>query len=178
MLAPCLLINNRVRFPASETGKQPEPQPNHITMNPANFTINPWEPLAGLRTLQREMNRLFDGGFAAQRGSRFPLVNLMSDSNEAVVTAEIPGVDPADLEINLTKGQLTIRGTLKDASPQGEEVVCHRKERPSGAFARTFSLPFEVEEDKISAKYDKGVLAVTLPRAEKAKPRNIPVIAG
>lgn len=142
------------------------------------MTLNPWEPLAGLRTLQREMNRLLDNNPSTRRPSRFPLVNLMSDSNEAVVTAEIPGVDPADLEISLTKGQLTIRGTLKDHAPQGEDVVCHRKERPAGAFARTFALPFEVEEDKIAAKYDKGVLAITLPRAEKAKPRTIPVIAG
>ena len=152
--------------------------PNHTTMNPARMTLNPWEPLASLRNLQREMNRLFDGGLAVERGLRFPLVNLMSDSNEAVVTAEIPGVDPADLEISLTKGQLTIRGTLKDDAPQGDGIVCHRKERPVGTFARTFSLPFEVEEDKIAAKYDKGVLAVTLPRAEKSKPRTIPVIAG
>jgi len=147
-------------------------------MNLANLTIHPWEPLAGLRSLQREMNRLFDGGISAPRGLRFPLVNLMSDANEALITAEIPGVDPADLEINLTKGQLTIRGTLKDTGPQDDDVVCHRKERPVGSFARTFTLPFEVEEDKISAKYEKGVLAVTLPRAEKAKPKNIPVIAG
>lgn len=147
-------------------------------MNPANITIHPWEPLAGLRSLQREMDRLFGSESTAPRGGRFPLVNLMSDANEAVVTAEIPGVDPADLEVSLTKGQLTIRGTLKDAAPQGEEIVCHRKERPVGSFARTFPLPFEVEEGKISAKYEKGVLAVTLPRAEKAKPRNIPVTAG
>jgi len=147
-------------------------------MNPANLTINPWEPLAGLRTLQREMNRLFDGGSVAQRGARFPLVNLMSNGNEALVTAEIPGVDPADLEISLTKGVLTIRGTLKDSAPQGEDVICHRKERPVGSFVRAFTLPFEVEEDKISAKFEKGVLAVTLPRAEKSKPKNIPVITG
>ena len=147
-------------------------------MNPANITIHSWEPLVGLRNLQREMNRLFDGGFGVPRGVRFPLINLMSDANEAVVTAEIPGVDPADLEVSLTKGQLTIRGTLKDHTPEGDEVVCHRKERPVGSFARTFALPFEVEENKIAAKYEKGVLAVTLPRAEKSKPKNIPVIAG
>jgi len=147
-------------------------------MNLTSMTLNPWEPLAGLRTLQREMNRLLEDGPAHRRPARFPLVNLMSDAHETVITAEIPGVDPADLEISLTKGQLTIRGTLKDHAPQDDQVVCHRKERPTGTFARTFALPFEVEEDKISAKYDKGVLAVTLPRAEKAKPRSIPVIAG
>ena len=142
------------------------------------MTIHPWESLAAFRDLQREMSRLFEGGLPAARTAHFPLVNLLSDSNEAIVTAEIPGVDPADLEISLTKGQLTIRGSVKDSAPEGEDVVCHRKERSAGPFARTFALPFEVEEDKISAKDEKGVLAVTLPRAEKSKPRNIPVIAG
>ncbi|HLP78613.1 MAG TPA: Hsp20/alpha crystallin family protein [Candidatus Paceibacterota bacterium] len=146
-------------------------------MNQSTMTIHPWGSLATLRDLQREMSRLFEGGLSATRTARFPLINLLSDSNEAIVTAEIPGVDPADLEISLTKGQLTIRGSVKDNAPEGEGVVCHRKERGTGPFARTFALPFEVEEGKISAKYEKGVLAITLPRAEKSKPRTIPVIA-
>jgi HSP20 family protein len=146
-------------------------------MNPKTMTIHPWGTFAALRDLQREMNRLFEGGLPAARTARYPLVNLLSDSNEAIITAEIPGVDPADLEISLTKGQLTIRGNLKDSAPEGEDVVCHRKERSRGPFARTFTLPFEVEEEKISAKYEKGVLAITLPRAEKSKPRTIQVIA-
>jgi HSP20 family molecular chaperone IbpA len=110
-------------------------------------------------------------------------------------------VDPADLEVSLTKGQLTIRGTLKDAAPEGGEVVCHRKERPAGSFARTFPLPFEVEEGKISAKYETGVyqrsfalgrdiddaavkarlrdgvLEIELPKAKEARPRRIAVEA-
>lgn len=144
-------------------------------MNPNTMTIHPWGTFSALRDLQREMSRLFDGGLPTARTARFPLVNLLSDANEAIVTAEIPGVDPADLEISLTKGQLTIRGSVKDGAPEGEGVVCHRKERNAGPFARTFALPFEVEEDKISAKYEKGVLAITLPRAEKSKPKTIPV---
>jgi HSP20 family protein len=146
-------------------------------MNQSTMTIHPWGSLAALRDLQREMSRLFEGGLSATRTARFPLVNLLSDSNEAIVTAEIPGVDPADLEISLTKGQLTIRGSVKDGAPEGEGVACHRKERGTGPFARTFALPFEVEEEKISAKYEKGVLAITLPRAEKSKPKTIPVIS-
>jgi HSP20 family protein len=146
-------------------------------MNQSTMTIHPWGSLTALRDLQREMSRLFEGGLSAARTARYPLVNLLSDSNQAIVTAEIPGVDPADLEISLTKGQLTIRGSVKDGAPEGEGVVCHRKERGTGPFARTFALPFEVEEETISAKYEKGVLAITLPRAEKSKPRTIPVIA-
>lgn len=131
-----------------------------------------WPAFAGLRELQREMNRLFDTGPSADR---FPLVNLLSGPEEAVVTAEIPGANPDEIDISLMKGVLTIKGTIKDDSPEGENVVCHRRERRNGEFVRSIALPFEVEEDKISAKYDKGVLAVALPRAEKAKPRTIPV---
>ena len=144
-------------------------------MNQSTMTIQPWGSLAALRDLQREMNRLFEAEIPAARSVRFPLINLLGDSNEAIVTAEIPGVDPQDLEISLTKGQLTIRGSVKDSSPEGEGVVCHHKERAVGPFARTIALPFEVEEEHISAKYEKGVLAITLPRAEKSKPRAIPV---
>lgn len=147
----------------------------HPIMNPATISINPWGALPGLREFQREVNRLLDGTLTAERSTRFPLVNLLSDANEAIVTAEIPGVDPADLEISLSKGQLTIRGTVKEEKPEEEGVICHRKERVSGPFARTLTLPFETEEEKISAKYEKGVLAITLPRAERTKPRTIPV---
>ncbi|MCU0785348.1 MAG: Hsp20/alpha crystallin family protein [Verrucomicrobia bacterium] len=136
-------------------------------MNLATVNINPWEPFAGVREFQRQINRLLDGGPGFERSVRYPLVNVMSDANEVV-----------DLEISLTKGQLTIRGTVKDSAPEGENIVCHRKERASGSFVRTFTLPYQVEEDRIAAKYDKGVLAITLPRAEQTKPKTIPVIAG
>jgi HSP20 family protein len=174
-MAPSLLRRFQQRL-ADAWREQQATLKNNI-MNQSTMTIHPSGSLATFRDLQREMSRLFEGGFPAARTARFPLVNLLSDSNEAIVTAEIPGVDPADLELSLTKGQLTIRGCVKDETPGDENVVCHRKERSSGPFARTFALPFEVEEDQISAKYEKGVLANTLPRAEKSKPRTIPVVA-
>ena len=140
------------------------------------MTLNPWRTFNGLRDLQREMNRFFDAGPAPDHTTRFPLLNILSDQDGLVVTAELPGVDPAELDLSLAKGQLTIRGTVKDTAPEGEGVVCHRRERMSGPFARTIALPYEVEDAKILAKYDKGVLTVTLPRAEKSKPKTIPVI--
>lgn len=146
-------------------------------MNLATMTLNPWGTLTGLRDIQREMNRLFDGGLRSSRSAGFPLVNIHGDAEGAVLTAEIPGVDATSLDISLVKGQLTIRGTIQNGVPEGEDVICHRKERESGSFARTITLPFEVEEDQISAKYEMGVLTIILPRAEKAKPRTIPVIA-
>ncbi|MCU0749587.1 MAG: Hsp20/alpha crystallin family protein, partial [Akkermansiaceae bacterium] len=80
-----------------------------------------------------------------------------------------------DLEITLAKGQLTIRGSIKDDAPEGEGVVTHRRERVTGKFVRTVGLPFEVEDGGISASYENGVLEVTLPRAERSKPKTIPI---
>ena len=146
-------------------------------MNIATMTLNPWDTLAGLRDFRREVDRLFavpDGGNAH---AAFPPVNLTSNQDEALVTAAIPGVEPEQLDLSLVKGHLVIRGTLPDNMPQGEGAVCHRRELGRGNFSRAIPLPFEVEEGKILAKYDRGMLTVTLPRAEKTKPRSIPVIA-
>lgn len=146
-------------------------------MNFATMTVNPWGSFAGLRDLQREMNRLFESSPKTVRPARFPLVNVFTDTNGATITAEIPGVDPADIDVSLVKGQLTIRGILKNTAPEGENVVTHLKERGCGEFSRSIGLPFEVQEDQISAKCEQGVLTVTLPRSEKTKPRSIPVTA-
>lgn len=145
-------------------------------MNLRTMTLSPWETLANLSDLQREIHRFYRNGDATDRGVRFPLLNLSSDKDGALVTAELPGVNPKELEITLDKAKLTLSGKVTDAAPAGEGVVCHRKERVSGEFSRTISLPFEVEEGKILAKCENGVLSVTLPRAEKTKPKTIPVV--
>lgn len=145
-------------------------------MNLRTRTLRPLGTLAGLTDLQREVARFFDTA-GTPLTSVFPALNFSHDDESAVVSAEIPGVDPADLEIQLHEGRLTIRGEVKDDSPQGENVVCHRKERPVGTFTRTLALPFEVEESAISATCGNGVLSITLPRAERSKPKSIPVSA-
>lgn len=139
-------------------------------------TLRPLGTLAGLTDLQREVARFFDAT-STPLATVFPALNFSHDDESATVTAEVPGVEPSDLEIQLHEGRLTIRGEVKDDSPQGENVICHRKERPFGSFARTLALPFEVEEAAISAKCEKGILTITLPRAERSKPRSIPVSA-
>lgn len=146
-------------------------------MNIQTMTLNPLLPLARLGNLQREMTRLFEGVSGMERPPVFPLVNVLTDPNGAVVTAEIPGLDPADLNLSLHEGRLTIQGEVKNRTPESEGTVCHRRERFTGSFSRSFTLPFEVEEENVKAKYDKGVLEIILPRAEKTKPRAIPVIA-
>lgn len=135
-----------------------------------------WSPFAELRSLQRDMNRLFDGYEGGTAMSRFPALNVWGNGENVVVTAELPGINAADLDINVVNNQLTIKGERKEDKPT-KDAVCHRCERGAGKFVRTVRLPFTVESDKVSAKYDKGVLTITLPRHEATKPKHIEITA-
>ncbi len=134
-----------------------------------------WHPFEEMRALQREVNRLFDSGHLTG-SAEYPPVNIWTNDDEAVVNVELPGVAPADLDVHVLRHQLTIEGEHKADAPT-EEVVCHRAERRHGRFVRTLRLPFEVQDDKVSAKYDKGVLTITLPRSEATKPKQIAIEA-
>ena len=131
-----------------------------------------WDPFAELRTMQREMNRIFAS--RAPDAGAFPALNVWSNGEEAVVTAELPGVDPGKIDINVVRDHVTIEGA-REGEELAEGTVCHRAERGVGRFARTVRLPFEVENDKVQASYRRGVLTVTLPRAEATKPRRIEI---
>lgn len=131
-----------------------------------------WDPFEEFRTLSREMNRVF-GGCAVGAGT-FPALNVWSNGEAAVVTAELPGVGPDKVDINVVRNQLTIEGE-RGAEATGDEVVRHRTERGTGRFSRTIRLPFEVENDQVTASYRHGELTVTLPRAEATKPRKIEI---
>lgn len=133
-----------------------------------------WSPLAELRSLQRDMNRLFDGYDSGTAMSRFPALNVWGNGERVVVTTELPGMDTADIDINVVSNQLVIKGERKDDAPE-KDAVCHRCERGSGKFVRTVRLPFPVENDKVTAKYDLGVLTITLPRSEVTKPKRIEI---
>jgi HSP20 family protein len=140
-------------------------------------TFNPvWNQL---QQLQTEMNQLFDrwgtdGGRLLGLGSAYPAVNVWEDADAVHVEAELPGLDLKDLEIYVTGGtQLTVKGDRKRTVP--EKGVWHREERGFGNFTRTLTLPFQVNADKVEARFDNGVLLVTLPKHEAAKPRKIPV---
>jgi HSP20 family protein len=132
-----------------------------------------------LHHLQSEMNNLFDrwgtdSGRFLGLGVSFPAVNVWEDQDAVQVEAELPGLDLKDLEIYVTgANQLTIKGERKRQKP--EQGVWHREERGFGAFTRTLTLPFPVNADKVEARFDNGVLRVTLPKHESSKPRKIPV---
>lgn len=130
------------------------------------------EPFGELRRLQREMNRLFAG--CGARMDVFPAVNIWSSADEAVVTAEIPGVDPKAIDVTVEGDEVTLQGERK-VEETAEEVTCHRAERASGSFVRRFGLPFEVDASKVSATYKNGVLKVKLPRAETSKAKKVEI---
>lgn len=136
----------------------------------------PWQEM---EKLQREMNRLFTGVYgepAMRPPVSYPAIDVWTSENGAVVTAELPGADPADIDISVVGDTLTLNGSRKpDALQEGEKY--HRRERGFGNFVRTFQLPFQVEADKVEAMFDRGVLHISLPRAEADKPRKIAIKA-
>lgn len=133
-----------------------------------------WSPFDELRSLQREMNRLFDGYDSGTAMSCFPALNVWGNEENVVVTAELPGLQTEDLDISVVNNQLTIKGERKGDKP-AEDAVCHRCERDTGSFVRTVRLPFAVENDQVTASYDNGVLTVYLPRHEATKPKRIEI---
>lgn len=113
-------------------------------------------------------------GMLAPTTREFPLVNVWMDGDRAIITSELPGVDPKDVDISVAGKSVTLRGS------RSTEDVCegecrHRQERWSGKFSRSFELPFVVNQDKVEARFSKGLLQLTLPRAEADKPRKITI---
>lgn len=130
-----------------------------------------------MNRLNREMNRFFENrhmGSRGESGSVFPPVNLYDDGESLIVRAEIPGVDPKQIDISATQDVVTIRGR-RDKSDLHGEVSYHRRERDHGVFNKSLSLPFPIDADKVVASYRHGVLEVMLPKAEETRPRRITV---
>jgi len=132
-----------------------------------------------LQQLHNEMNRLFgrgggNGSGGLEQTGVFPPLNVWEEGDKLFVEAELPGLELKDMEITVTNGnQLTIKGERKvNATDKG---VWHRQERAVGTFVRSLTLPYNIDADKVDAKFENGVLLMTLPRHESAKPRKIEV---
>jgi HSP20 family protein len=128
--------------------------------------------------MQREMDRLFNTFYGnrsrLQAAPSFPAMNVWTNQDGAVLTAELPGINPEDIDISVVGETLTLTGARQpEELPEGEKY--HRRERGYGKFTRTFQLPFPVEADKVNAVFEKGVLHISLPRAEADKPRKISI---
>ena len=134
-----------------------------------------WDPLTDFQRLSEEMKRMFEGT-GRPLWSDYPPLNVWSNDDQVVVTAELPGFAPENIDISVLQGTLTLRGERPlEAAKQGETY--HRRERWNGNFVRSLELPFEVEADKVDAQFAKGLLTIRLPRAAESKPRKIEVKA-
>jgi HSP20 family protein len=146
---------------------------------------NPTRDLAAFPSeisgLQRDMNRIFDSFFrggseepALINAAWVPAVDVAEEDSQYVVKVELPGVNKDDVNISLESNILTIRGEKKtEQESKGKNY--HRVERSFGSFHRSFALPTTVKVDKIDAVFKDGILAVTMPKADEAKPKQIEV---
>jgi len=139
-----------------------------------------WPPLDRWSSLRDDLNSLFELPFwssFARQGQLFggwsPALDLYQDKDNVVAVVELPGMKKEDIEISLREGTLTIGGERKGQTSNGEKA--ERTERYIGKFRRSITLPTRVDADKISATYRDGILTVTLPKAEEAKPKQIEV---
>ena len=145
------------------------------------MSLIPWQPNE-VFDLRRDMNRLFDsfwgGGERGETDSArwYPAVDISESGDNVVVTAELPGTKAEDVKVTVSNDVLTIQGEKKRET-KTEEGQVHRTERSYGSFMRSFHLPYAVNADKISAHHRDGILTVTVPKAEKAKTKQIEVKA-
>jgi HSP20 family protein len=126
--------------------------------------------------LQGEMNRLFDAYTPARlrRAPGYPAMNVWANDDGLVLTTEVPGVNPQDIDISVVGETLTLSGErMPDELKEGSRY--HRQERGYGKFTRSVQLPFPVDVNAVEASFKDGVLHVAMPRAEEDKPRKITV---
>jgi HSP20 family protein len=116
-----------------------------------------------------------DGDRNGHWGREAPALNVWEDDSSFYAEAELPGLTLNDVEIFVVKNELTVKGERKEEAR--DDVTYHRRERELGPFTRVLHLPADIEADKVHATLREGVLTITLPKAETAKPRKIPVVA-
>lgn len=129
-----------------------------------------------LDRLQRDMLQAFDIGSGIRGMGRggFPALNVGNTPDSVELYAFVPGLDPNSIEVNLERGALSITGERQDELPgDDDKSTVHLNERFAGRFRRVVSLPDDVDPNKVSAEYREGVLHISVPRQESAKPRRI-----
>lgn len=146
-----------------------------------------WNPWGGMEALRREIDRAFENaGFGTEPFSRvaflpgraarrYPLINLHEDGEALYIEALAPGVEPASLDLSVLRHTLTITGEKKRLAGDIKPEAFHRSERATGRFVRTVELSIEVDADRVQADYRNGLLVITLPKAERARPKQINV---
>src|SRR4051794_38183158 len=151
------------------------------------MTIVRWEPLREFSTLQNEMNRLFNtvfdtpspagngnGNGNATMRRWMPAMDLVESGDHFVLRADLPGLAEEDVKIELEDQTLTISGERK-AEHETREEGYYRVERAFGAFSRSLQLPKGIDPEGVTARFDRGVLEVSIPKPEERKPRRITI---
>lgn len=151
-----------------------------------------WDLFRELDSMRREFDRLFDesgmgriplplfrSAFLPGRAARaYPLLNLNEDRDTLYVEALAPGLDPESIDLSLVRDQLTLSGEKPGTNGNVKSDAYHRNERAAGRFTRTITLPAEVDSKKTTAEYKNGILRITMPKSEAAKPKQISVGVG
>jgi HSP20 family protein len=141
-----------------------------------------WDPFKEMTLLQDRMNRLFEETSGRNRrgdedyisASWIPNVDVRETKNSLELQAELAGIDPKDVDVSVENGVLTVKGFRRfEKATEGETY--HRVERSFGSFERSFTLPTNVDPEKINAVYRHGVLHLSLPKKEEAKPKAISI---
>ena len=150
------------------------------------MTVSRWDPFQDLLAIQDEMNQRFGRAVGqgssrsqSQAGERMwaPALDISERKDAYVVTVEVPGVKPEELDITLEDGLLTIQGERRFTQESSDQQF-HRVERRYGSFRRSITLPAQVQAEQIEASFEDGVLEVIVPKAEEAKPKKITVRPG
>jgi HSP20 family protein len=141
--------------------------------------ITRWDPFQEVMTLRNAVERLFDASMGSADATTRPLawgmpLDVVEEGDAYIVKANIPGINPEDIDITFTDNVLTIKGEMK-SDDEVKENRYHMRERRYGAFSRSISLGDRINGDNISAAYDNGVLSLTLPKAEESKPKRIEI---
>lgn len=138
-------------------------------------TMNLWNPWQELDQIHQEMSRLFGRRqTGANRQTPFPAVNVWADDASIVLTAEIPGMDPEQIDVTVQRNSITLSGK-RDLGTVKEGETVYRRERFSDSFSRTLELPIEVDPQSAEAEYEKGVLTLRLSRPAAHQPQKVTV---
>jgi HSP20 family protein len=145
--------------------------------------VERWDPFRDLMSIQNESNRLFGrtygGGESAtsSTGAWVPPLDVYESGDRFVVAVELPGIEPADVEVSVEDNTLSIKGQREFFYKDASDESFRRIERRYGQFTRTLTLPTTADAEKVTASFDKGVLTIEVPKREEAKPRKITVKA-
>lgn len=145
-----------------------------MALTPSHRALSPWNRL---RALTEQIDDIFgvEPGGTRAIGEWGPPVDLEETENELIFTAELPGMNKDDVDIEIENGVLAIRGEKKEERKEEQKGRRYVYERQYGSFLRSFTLPRSVDQDRIRARFDNGVLTVTLPKTEQARGKRISV---